>query len=45
MGHPGHLGKHRSWVSISARGWPVLAAVANSHGWLNLRQLENDDGG
>jgi hypothetical protein len=37
---PGHLGKHRSWVSISASGWPVLAAIANTHGWLNVRQLE-----
>lgn len=37
---PGHLGKHRSWVSISTRGWPVLAAIANSHGWLNLLQHE-----
>jgi hypothetical protein len=37
---PGHMGKHRSWVSISASGWPVLAEIANSHGWLNVRQLE-----
>jgi hypothetical protein len=37
---PGHMGKHRSWVSVSAKGWPSLAAVANSHGWLNLKQLE-----
>jgi hypothetical protein len=41
---PGRIGKRRSWVSISATGWPVLAAVANSHGWLNLRQLEPEDG-
>jgi hypothetical protein len=37
---PGHMGKHRSWVSISVEGWPALAAVANSGGWLNLRQVE-----
>jgi len=38
---PGRLGKHRSWVSISATGWPVLAGVANENGWLNLRQLDD----
>lgn len=37
---PGRLGKHRSWISISARGWPQLAAIANDHGWLNLMQVE-----
>lgn len=37
---PGRMGKRRNWVSISAAGWPVLAAVANDHGWLNLRQQE-----
>ncbi len=37
---PGHLGKHRSWVSISASGWPQLAAITNDHGWLNVRQFE-----
>jgi len=37
---PGRMGKRRSWVSISARGWPALAAVANSQGWLNLKQVE-----
>lgn len=37
---PGRLGKHRTWVSISAKGWPVLAAIANDHGWVNLRQVE-----
>jgi len=37
---PGRMGKHRSWVSIAAAGWPALAAIANSNGWLNLMQLE-----
>ncbi len=37
---PGRMGKHRSWVSISAAGWPALAAMADSKGWLNLMQLE-----
>jgi hypothetical protein len=37
---PGRMGKHRNWLSISASGWPVLAGVANSGGWLNLMQLE-----
>lgn len=36
---PGRLGKHRSWVSISARGWPQLAAIGNENGWLNLMQV------
>lgn len=36
---PGRMGKHRSWVSISAAGWPALAAIANGNGWLNLLQL------
>jgi hypothetical protein len=37
---PGRMGKHLSWVSISSAGWPALAAIANSSGWLNLMQLE-----
>ena len=37
---PGRMGKKRSWLSISAAGWPALAKVANSNGWLNLMQLE-----
>ncbi len=37
---PGRMGKHRSWVSISAAGWPALAAIANRNGWLNVKQLE-----
>lgn len=37
---PGRMGKHRSWASISAAGWPALAGIANSSGWLNLMQVE-----
>lgn len=37
---PGRMGKHRRWVSMSAAGWPALAAIANGNGWLNLMQLE-----
>jgi len=37
---PGRLGKHRSWISMSATGWPVLAAIANAHGWLNVVQID-----
>jgi len=39
---PGRMGKHRSWVSMSAAGWPALAAIANSNGGLNLMQLEQE---
>ena len=41
MESPGRMGKNRSWVSISAAGWPVLAGIANDGGWLNVRQLED----
>jgi hypothetical protein len=37
---PGRLGKRRSWISVSTRGWPQLRPIANENGWVNLLQLD-----
>lgn len=33
---PGRIGKHQTWVSLSAAAWPGLTPVANALGWLSL---------
>ena len=37
---PGRMGKRRNWLSLSVAGWPALAAIAGTEGWLSLVQVE-----
>lgn len=37
---PGRIGKHESWCSLSIRGWPELAPLANAGGWVNMRAAD-----
>lgn len=37
---PGRIGKRMNWLSLDAKAWPVLAPLANPHGWVNLRIRE-----